>query len=324
MEPTTNNTATSDREIVLTRVFDAPRSLVFEAWTNPEHLIEWWGPRGFTNTFHQADVRVGGEWRFTMHGPDGTDYENLIVYEEISPLDCIAYRHGSDGADASPDMDVVVTFEEVGDRTRVELRIVVPSREDRDNLLNFGAVEGGQQTLDRLQDKLIRMAAATPVEAGFCITRTFNAPRELMFKVWSEAEHLGHWWGPKETELHIERFDFRVGGMFLYRLTVPDGGEMWGRFIYDEIDEPERMVYTSAFADSDGNAVRAPFSDQWPMEMLNTVTFSEQDGRTTVLVHTWAKNASPEEVQLFTSMAPSMTQGFTGTFDQLESYLAEL
>src|SRR2546430_11151240 len=77
-------TVTSDREILLTRVFDAPRELVFKVWTDPEHVGRWWGPRGFTNTIHEMDVRPGGVWRFTMHGPDGVDYLNRIVFIEVA------------------------------------------------------------------------------------------------------------------------------------------------------------------------------------------------------------------------------------------------
>ena len=71
---------TSNRELVMTRVLDAPRDLVYEAWTNPRHIAQWWGPKGFTNTIHEMEVKVGGVWRFIMHGPDGTDYPNKVVF----------------------------------------------------------------------------------------------------------------------------------------------------------------------------------------------------------------------------------------------------
>src|SRR5450631_188479 len=94
MNATTKDAAdTSDREIVITRVFDAPRELVFKAWTDPKHLVHWWGPNGFTNTFHEVDIRPGGVWRFTMHGPDGVDYPNRIVFEEIVKPERIVYAH---------------------------------------------------------------------------------------------------------------------------------------------------------------------------------------------------------------------------------------
>ena len=76
---------TKDRELLITRLFDAPVDLVWEAWTNPEHIANWWGPDGFTNTIYQMDLRPGGEWNLTMHGPDGTDYKNKSIFKEVIP-----------------------------------------------------------------------------------------------------------------------------------------------------------------------------------------------------------------------------------------------
>jgi uncharacterized protein YndB with AHSA1/START domain len=85
MQPASSaSSTTADREIVVTRVFDAPRELVFDAFTDPAHISNWWGPDGFTTTTHEMDVRPGGTWRFVMHGPDGVDYDNIIVYREIT------------------------------------------------------------------------------------------------------------------------------------------------------------------------------------------------------------------------------------------------
>jgi uncharacterized protein YndB with AHSA1/START domain len=89
-------TQTSDRDLVIERIFDAPRQMVFDAWTDPETIGQWWGPRGFTTTVHEMDVRPGGVWRFTMHGPDGTDYPNRVVYDEVVAPERLVYTHGAD------------------------------------------------------------------------------------------------------------------------------------------------------------------------------------------------------------------------------------
>ena len=118
-----NNPGTGQdaRTIVTTRVFDAPRELVFEAWTNPKHLVQWWGPNGFTTTIRAIDVRPGGIWRFVMHGPDGVDYENRIVYNEIVKPERLVYSHGG-GDDVEPvQFHVTVTFEDQGGKTRLTL-----------------------------------------------------------------------------------------------------------------------------------------------------------------------------------------------------------
>jgi uncharacterized protein YndB with AHSA1/START domain len=149
-------TASSDRDIVITRVFDAPRALVFEAWTDPKHVPQWWGPRGFTTTVQEMDVRPGGVWRYVMHGPDGTDFQNRVVYDEIDKPERLAYTHGSD---EEPDQfRVTVTFAGQGGKTRVTLRMRFASAAARDGTIEFGAVQGGNQTLDRLTDHLANIA----------------------------------------------------------------------------------------------------------------------------------------------------------------------
>src|SRR5262245_27650391 len=114
--------AASDREIIATRVFDAPRELVYRMWTDRQHVARWWGPNGFTNTIHEMDVRPGGVWRFVMHGPDGRDYQNKIVYTEVVPPERLAYDHVS-----GPTFSAVVTFAEEGGKTRVTGRMVFES-----------------------------------------------------------------------------------------------------------------------------------------------------------------------------------------------------
>jgi uncharacterized protein YndB with AHSA1/START domain len=142
-------TATTDREIVTTRVFDAPRELVFKAWTDAEHIGEWWGPNGFTTTTHEIDVRPGGAWRFVMHGPDGVDYDNKIVYLEIVEPERLVYLHGDGGE--TDQFQTTVTFEEMDGKTKLTMRALFPSAAERDHVVKeFGAIEGGEQTLDRL------------------------------------------------------------------------------------------------------------------------------------------------------------------------------
>lgn len=150
-------TATSDREIVITRVFDAPRELVFEAWTNPKHVPQWWGPRGFTTTMIEMDVRPGGVWRFIMHGPDGTDYKNKIVYHEVVKPERLAFAHGGDGDPEDKPFQVTVTFVEEAGKTRLTMRSVFDTVEQCNEVKSFGAVEGGNQTLDRLGEHLAKM-----------------------------------------------------------------------------------------------------------------------------------------------------------------------
>lgn len=161
-------------------------------------------------------------------------------------------------------------------------------------------------------------------EGKLVITRTVKAPLDLVFKVWTESEHLKHWWGPTGMELEVKKLDLRPGGIFHYSMTSPEGDQMWGKFIYQEIVAPEKLVFINAFADAEGNTIRPPFSSEFPLEILNIVTFTEQDGQTTLTLQAGPQNATPAEHAFYKGMFESMQQGFGGTFDQLDVYLAKL
>lgn len=143
--------STHDREIVLTRLIDAPRALVFEAWTDPRHVDHWWGPEGFTTSTQQIDVREGGSWRFVMHGPDGTDYPNLIVYQEIVRPERVIYSHGSGEVGDPHQFHVTTTFAEEDGKTRLTMRMLFQTAAARDETAAFGAIELGNQTLGRFE-----------------------------------------------------------------------------------------------------------------------------------------------------------------------------
>ena len=153
MQTTTNPTShssTADREIVTTRLIDAPRELVYEAWTDPKHVGHWFGPDGFTTITKSMDVRPGGKWVFVMHGPDGTEWPNVVTYEEVTPPTRLVYLHGDD---KEPDMfHVTMTLDDEGGQTALRMRAVFKSAAARDFVVRErGAIEGGKQTVQRLE-----------------------------------------------------------------------------------------------------------------------------------------------------------------------------
>jgi uncharacterized protein YndB with AHSA1/START domain len=159
------------------------------------------------------------------------------------------------------------------------------------------------------------------------IIRAFDAPRELVFKVWTEAAHLSKWWGPAGSKIHVANQELKPQGVFHYHMTHPDGMDMWAKFIYQEIVAPERLVFLNCFSDAEGNTVPAPFGPEFadfPLEVKITVTFAEHEGKTTVKLQGEANEASPAQQAFFRGMFDSMQQGYRGTFDQLEAYLKEL
>ena len=147
------------RSIVIERLIDAPRELVFRAFTSAEHLAHWWGPTGFSITTFAFDFQVGGVWRFVMHGPDGRDYQNRVVFEVIEPPARIVSRHGGDDAGREiTSHETRISLEAQGDKTRLTWRVVFVSIAERDRIAReYGAVEGGQQTVGRLADYVAKL-----------------------------------------------------------------------------------------------------------------------------------------------------------------------
>ncbi|EQA35982.1 hypothetical protein LEP1GSC047_0362 [Leptospira inadai serovar Lyme str. 10] len=153
-----NISDTSDREISTTRIFNAPRDLVWKVWTDPNHVAQWWGPNGFTNTVHEMSVKPGGVWRLTMHGPDGVDYPNKIVYFEVIKPERLVYSHGSGDEENPGDFHVTVTFTERDGKTEIFMRALFKSAKERDQVAKeHGAIEGMKQTMDRLEQFLAKL-----------------------------------------------------------------------------------------------------------------------------------------------------------------------
>ena len=146
------------RVIIGTRVLDAPRELVFSVWTDPKHLTQWWGPNGFTTTTSAFDMRPGGVWRFVMHGPDGRDYQNRVTFDEIVKPERIVFHHGGGDDLEAVHHRTTVVFEDLGGKTRLTMRLLFSSAEERARVIKeYGAETGLAQTLGRLEDYVISM-----------------------------------------------------------------------------------------------------------------------------------------------------------------------
>jgi uncharacterized protein YndB with AHSA1/START domain len=198
--------------------------------------------------------------------------------------------------------------------------MVFPTAAQRDFVAKeFGAVEGGKQTLERLAEHLPTMQMRE-----FVVTREFAAPRDLVWAAWTQREHLARWFGPKGFTLMVGAYDFQPGGLFHYGMKSADGHEMWGKWIFKEIVPPKKLVVVVSFSDAERGVSRHPMSATWPLETLATSTFAEQAGKTVVTLRWIAYNATEEERKTFDSAHDSMTQGWGGTMDQLTAYLAEI
>jgi uncharacterized protein YndB with AHSA1/START domain len=306
-------------EIAITRVYDAPVQLVWEAWTDPKQVAQWWGPRGFTLTTHSKDLRPGGSWVYTMHGPDGVDYPNRAEYIEVEPYSRLVYDHGAN--DHQPPMfRVTVVFTDVGGKTKMDMRMTLPTPEAARDTKKFIRNVGGNSTWDRLAEYLEEETSGRDV---FVINHTFEAPIDLVFEMWTDPRHLAQWLPPRGFTMRFIEPDLREGGITYWSMS--DGGEITfhGRSEYLEIDRPHRIVYTQWFCDEQKNVSRHPLSPTWPATMLTSVELAaESPGRTRVTV-TWEVYgaATPDELRTFSSSKGGMTQGWMGSFEKLEAYL---
>lgn len=305
--------------IHISRIYDAPVKAVWEAWTDSEQVAQWWGPRGFTLTTHSKDLKPGGHWAYTMHGPDGTDYENKTIYFEVEKYAKLVYDHGGND-DRPPLFRVTVLFEELkGKKTKMEMSMTLPTPEAAEEAKKFIKKAGGNSTWDRLAEYLEHQATG---KEQFVINRSFDVPINTMYEMWTNPKHFSKWLAPKGFSMEFIRAEIKPGSTTFYMMT--DGNiKMYGRAKYLEIEKPNRLVYTQEFVDEKENISRHPLAPTWPALMLTTVTLSEESANQTRVTIQWEPygNATPEEIETFVKGRAGMTQGWTGSFDKLEAYI---
>ena len=250
MDKPTNASPTTDRELAVTRVFDAPPDLVFRMWTDPAHITNWWGPRGFRTTTRAMDFRPGGVWRFVMHGPDGRDYENAVTYVEVDAPRRLVYRHSGEEPGVEPvrfTVTVTLAAEAGGERTRLDMRLTFPSKADRDRVVReYGADQGLHDTVDRLGEQVARVRAGDagdgPADLDVVSARTFAAPRRRVYEAFADPARLARWWGPAGFATTIHAFDLRPGGAWRMTMRGPDAAAYENVKEFIEIVPGERVV----------------------------------------------------------------------------------
>ena len=232
----------SDREIQITRVVDAPRDLVWEVWTDAQHIVQWFGPDGFDTTTHSFDFTIGGSWRFTMHGPDGADYHNKQVFKEIVPKERFVYLH-TGGLESEDEGGFVATvrFADEGGKTRVSMTSTFPTAEAMQHIIKtYGAVEGGKQHLGRLAHYLALPRARKMV----ILSRILDAPRPLVWKTLTTPDGMQKWFAPKGFTVPRATADLRVGGHWSVVQRTPDGVDHDASGSYLEVAPEGRLAFS--------------------------------------------------------------------------------
>jgi uncharacterized protein YndB with AHSA1/START domain len=161
------------------------------------------------------------------------------------------------------------------------------------------------------------------IDYALTVERIFDAPLELVWKAWTEPERLARWWGPKGFSMNVASLDFRPGGVFHYSIRSPQGQQMWGKFVYGEIQAPERMVFINSFSDEGGTMQRSPMSPTWPLEIYNLLTLEEAGGKTKLTLRGGPYKAGEAERRTYHEASKNVQHGLAGTFEQLDAYLAE-
>ena len=252
---------TMEKELVITRIFDSPRQLVWKAWTEPERVKKWWGPKHFTAPFAKIDLRVGGEYLYDMRAPDGKDYWSKGTYKEIMApermvvTDSFADEKGNTVPASfygmSPDFPleslVTVTFEEYEvNKTKFTLRYIGLPDADFES-----ARTGWNESLDKLADYLAKSQRtrliAEPGKQEMVIIREFDAPRELVFKAFTDPELYSQWLGPRGFTTNLEKFEPGTGGSYRFIQKDRDGKEYAFHGVYHEVLKPSRIISTFEF-----------------------------------------------------------------------------
>jgi uncharacterized protein YndB with AHSA1/START domain len=254
-----------------------------------------------------------------MHGPDGRDYPNAMTFREIVAPERLAYRHGtSEKENPEKDFGTVITLADLGGgRTRVTLTSLFKDEAARELVVReYGAVEGGVQHLQKLAKHVEQMPGT------FVIARTFDAPRALVWKAFTDPARLATWWGPPGTTLRHSSLDLRPGGRYHFHSVFPDGKSVWGLFVYSEVSPIDRIVYLHSFSDEAGGVAPSPFGGPWPLRLHTSMLFTDKGDKTVFMLRQFPIDASTEEEGAFSALFEGMAQGWGGTLDQLAGYLA--
>jgi uncharacterized protein YndB with AHSA1/START domain len=306
-------------ELRITRVYDAPVEAVWDAWTDPEQVAQWWGPRGFSLTTHSKELKPGGVWHYTMHGPDGVDYPNKTLYHEVEPCSKLVYDHGAND-ERKPLFRVRALFSEQDGKTTLDMTMSLPTAEAAAEIKKFIRQAGGEATWDRLAEYLEKTSSG---KENFVINRSFAAPRETMFEMWTNPKHLAQWLPPTGFQMELLKADIKPGGGIFYRMSN-ETITFYGRIEYLKIENPASIVYAQQFCDEKQNISRHLLAPVWPETMLTTVEFTPEGPEQTRVTVTWEPHGATtrEELAAFVQARLGMTQGWTGSFDKLDAMLA--
>jgi len=317
--PATNPTASAGsgqstpaiKELTLTRMFNAPRSLVFRMWTDPKHVGRWWGPHGYTNPVCELDARPGGKILIHMQDPIMPVNPMTGVFEEIvEPERLVFISMALPDADGIPQLQVrnTVTFEDVNGKTKLTLNARVLKATPQIGPALDGMTQGWTETLERLGDILVNPLDTTPLAARELVFRRFlSAPREKVFDAWTDAEQIAKWWGPQGFQTTTHAMDVRPGGVWAFSMHGPDGRTYKSKVVYLQVERPTFLAYQQAGEGADAG-----------VQFHSTVTLGEMFGKTGMTLRILFATAEEREHNVKTYHS---IEGGTQTLERLAEHV---
>jgi uncharacterized protein YndB with AHSA1/START domain len=308
-------------DITITRIFDAPRDIVWKAWTDPEYCKRWWGPKNFTAPVSKIDLRVGGKYLSCMRGLDGKEYWSAGVYREIVPrerlvmTDSFADEKGNivpasyyGMAEEWPmELQVTVTLEDFVGKTKMTLKHEgIPA-----GLMRELTETGWNESFDKLADAVVPNDRTRIIaERGkheVIVTRVYDAPRSLLFKAYTDAKLIPQWWGPERFKTTIDRMDAKPGGLWRYIQRDNTGATYSFHGVYHEVS-PDRIVCTFEFEGMPGHV------------SLDSVTFEEVGGKTRLVEKTVFQSIEDRDGMI----KEGMEEGVYASMDRLAELVGKL
>jgi uncharacterized protein YndB with AHSA1/START domain len=305
-------------DLNLTRLFDAPAKLVWEAWTDPTQVAKWWGPRGFSITTQSKDLKPGGKWVYTMHGPDGVDYPNVTTYFIVEPMKRLEYDHGANENQKAL-FRVNVLFIEKNGKTEMNMTMTFESPERAKELSQFIKAANGNSTWDRLGEYLEEKVNNKSI---FLLNRVFESPIDKVFEMFTNPNHIEKWQPPTGFEMKILAGKVEEGNSVFYEMGNREV-TFYGRSSYQTINRPHFISFIQEFCNHKGQNAKHPGAPVWPARWLTTATFTKEEESLTrkTLLSELIDNFTSEELKAFIDERGGMTIGWHGSLDRLEAHL---
>lgn len=266
-------TLPSDTEIHIERWFNAPRALVFKAMTDPQAILHWWGRKDDVTTVDQMDVHPGGKWRFISKGTDGVEHAFRGEFREVIPVERVVQTFEYEPYPGHISVETM-TLDEIDGRTKMTVVSRFDSKEERDAMIQSGMETGMNETYARLDNYLTQENIE---RRALVITRIFDAPRELVWKAWTDPDYVMRWWGPEHFTSPLAKIDLRVGGKYLFAMRDPEGKDYYSTGVFQKLEPPRELVYTDSFSDEHGNVVSPSAYGMTDFPEATTVTVLLED-----------------------------------------------